>query len=384
VPMGSAVPVTPAVIKWSLDESGYTLKAVAQAIRVPYENLRAWTTGESSPKLTELRAFAQWLNRPLATFLLPAPPPSSLPAVKFRSVPRSENRAPYPGERLRLREAGRLQTVLSWINRELQRSPIDLPRLRITADPKAAAEATRIRLGITHELQLSWRSPSAALEGWRSALEDSGVFVLMLPLGEELCRGFSLWEEHAPLVAANTAWNTEARIFTLFHEYGHLLTRTSSACVEGSARRTVANDDPAERWCERFASAVIIPPADLQVYLVHRGLSGSPITDLSEVRRIASTFKASLRATALALIEAGAASRKLYSTLPPMPDRKADGGGGAGRNRAQIKRDQYGNRALNVFAEALQEDVVSRSDVLDYLDIAPEALVQSGSSAERD
>jgi len=206
----------------------------------------------------------------------------------------------------------------------------------------------------------------------------------MLPLGEELCRGFSLWEEYAALIAANTAWNIEARIFTLFHEYGHLLTRTSSACAEASARRTVANDDPAERWCEQFASAVIIPPADLKRYLVSRGLSGSPITDLSEVRRIATTFKASLRATALTLIESGAASRKLYSSLPPIPHRKSDGGGGAGRNRAQIKRDQYDSRALNVFAEALQEDVVSRGDVLDYLDIAPESLVQSGISAERD
>jgi len=87
VPKGSDVPVTPTVVKWALDESGFTPKAVAQAIDVPYETVRAWTTGELRPKLTELRAFAQWLNRPLATFLLPAPPPSSLPAVQFRSVP---------------------------------------------------------------------------------------------------------------------------------------------------------------------------------------------------------------------------------------------------------------------------------------------------------
>ena len=274
MPKGSDVPVTPTVVKWALDESGFTPKAVAQAIDVPYETVRAWTTGELRPKVTELRAFAQWLNRPLATFLLPAPPPSSLPAVQFRSVPRSDRRAPYPGERLRLREAARLQTVLSWINRELQRSAVALPRLKITGDPKAAAAATRIRLGVTSEVQQSWRSPSAALEGWRSALEDSGVFVLMLPLGEELCRGFSLWEEYAPLIAANTAWNIEARIFTLFHEYGHLLTRTSSACAEASARRTVANDDPAERWCEQFASAVIIPAADLKRYLNRPGIAG--------------------------------------------------------------------------------------------------------------
>lgn len=384
MPPGNAVPTTPAVVRWAVDESGYTFRALAQAIGVSEATLEGWTTGQISPRLTELRALAERLNRPVATFLLPAPPRSSAPNVQFRSVPKSERRPLYPGERVRLREAARLQSILSWINRELQRRSVPLPRLRTTADPKRAASDTRDRLGITAEAQQSWRSPAAALQAWRSAIEDSGVFVLMLPLGEELCRGFSLWDENAPLIAVNTSWNAEARIFTLFHEYAHLLTRTPSACVEGPGRRTIANDDPEERWCERFASAVIIPPDALRRHLMSRGWTGDRISELAEVRKIAAAFKASLRATALSLIDLGAARRELYSSLPPIPDRSAVGGEGVGRVRAQIKRDQYGNRAFDMFAEALRQDLVSGGDVLDYLDIPPSTLTRSGSSTERD
>ncbi len=254
----SSVPVTPAVVQWAIDESGYTLENLATAIRVSPATLRAWAKGTDRPKVSELRELARRLDRPLATFLLPAPPQRSIPAVKFRSTPNAgPGRELYPIELRRLREAARLQRVLSWIHRELQVPPVALPRLRTSSDPVAAAADTRHRLKVTIEEQRGWISPHKALTAWQAAIEDSGVFVFMLSLSQDACRGFSLWDEHAPLIAANTALRPEARSFTLFHEYAHLLTRTPSACLdapsptagiaEGKGRRFVRRDDPAEQ-----------------------------------------------------------------------------------------------------------------------------------------
>jgi Zn-dependent peptidase ImmA (M78 family)/transcriptional regulator with XRE-family HTH domain len=386
VPPGTFVPVTPSVVKWAVEHSGYTLDALALAIGVSPEALRAWATGQLRPKLGELRKLASQLDRPLATFLLPEPPQPSLPPVEFRSLPKSGHRSLYPVELLRLREAARLQRILAWIMRELQYEKPTLPSLRNSADPVAAAAKTRVRLGISSERQQGWHSSSAALRDWRAMLENSGVFVLMLPLGDQACRGFSLWDDYAPLIAANTTWNPEARIFTLFHEYGHVLTRTPSACVDGSSRPPSKRDDPTERWCERFASSVILPPEDLRRYLLSQGWRrGQNITQLEVVRGAARHFKASLRATTISLIELGVADSSLYGALPHGTDGQHDGGGGAGRSRTQIKRDQYGGRTFETFSSALRREVVSHGDVLDYLDVPPEVLgVGSAEIAEND
>jgi Zn-dependent peptidase ImmA (M78 family) len=47
--------------------------------------------------------------------------------------------------------------------------------------------------------------------------------------------------------------------FTLLHEYGHLLVRTTSVCIgyvslDGSSVRKTH-----ERWCDVFAAAVLMP-----------------------------------------------------------------------------------------------------------------------------
>ncbi len=370
---GTTVPITTSVLEWAIRESGYDVEELAKAAGIAPNKIHAWLAG-TQPNVTELRAIASALRRPFATFLLPAPPKEKKPPIEFR-VPADSARSELNViERQRIREAVRLQEILAWVVRELRRGRPDIPRATINESAEIQAKELRATFGISFELQKEWTTPIRALRGWRRALENSGVFVLALSMGEDSIRGFSLWDQHAPLIALNTSWSAEARIFTLFHEYGHLLTRTSSACVESIGR---AKSDPTERWCEEFAADVIIPRRELQQYLLTHKLR-QPIKDIKTVSRIANVFRASLRATALRLIGMEAASWPLYATLPPLSERKrSTGGGGAGRQRAQIRLDQYGLQAIGVFATAVDKDVLNRADVLDYLDIPPASLGSS-------
>jgi len=363
-------------VRWAVEESGYSADELARAASVPPEAIEEWANGQRRPLLTQLRKLAAKLKRPLATFLLPKPPNSAVPAVEFRSPPGTERRELNPVERRSLREAARLQRMVSWIAKELKQGPPNLPRVRTDTEPGRVASEARDRLGITIEQQIRWPSAGAALHAWRTALETSGVTVLLLPMGKQACRGFSLWDDQTPLVAANTAWNAEARMFTLLHEYGHLLTRTSSACLQGTYRRARTQSDDTERWCERFAGLMLLPSEALLAYLERLGLRGRQVADVETVRKIAHHFRVSLRATTLRLIDLDLASWSLYGALPRWVDDKSQGGGGTGRNRAQIKRDQYGSRTVELFATALERDVVSRADVLDYLDLPPNALAK--------
>lgn len=369
----TAVPITPSVLTWAIRESGFTPATLAHKLKVSTETIRAWLDESKKLKLTEFRKLVSLLKRPPSTFLLPNPPVPSPLQLQFRrpsSISRTELTT---RERHAVREARRLQETVSWILRELGEQPHQLSQAGITQDVEQVGPSIRqqITAGSNGSFGSNWQSASDALDGWRETIEKSGVLVFQFSLGKEGCVGFSLWDEYAPVIAVNTAWNDAARIFSLFHEYGHLLTRTSSACIDMRGRGLSSQPDETERWCERFAAAVLIP-RDLLIRFLQNSLRwhlGQEITTLTSAKRIAGHFKVSLRASVIRLIELGWASWSLYQQIPPYSDDKPKGGGGAGRVRGVIKEDQYGKRTVDLFVRALQRDILDRAEVLDYLDV---------------
>lgn len=372
----SSVPVTPTVVAWAINESGYSIEDLAHAIRVSSKTVEDWSTGAQRPLLAQLKELAAKLKRPTATFLLPAPPASLIPAVEFRRPSGSRRSALNPEELRRLREAARLQRILSWMGRELGEPQPVISRVSTNDNPTIVANHIRTRLGISIKEQVSATSGSAALNAWREAVEQVGVSVFMFSIGDSSCRGFSLWDPQVPVIAVNTSWSPEAKTFTLLHEYGHLLTRTNSACLERGIRRTTVQSDVVERWCERFAAAVILPADDLQEYIARfRVETPRWKPDLESSAKIARHFKVSLPATVLRLVELELADWGLFKSIPAQADRKKVGGGGAGgRTRSEIRRDQYGSRTVGLFTDAMKRDLIGAGDVLDYLDMPPAAL----------
>jgi len=356
------VPITPSVLEWAIKESGYSLAEVSSGIKGGEERLASWLNDTARPSLTELKRVATRLHRQVATFLLPAPPATAGVAVKFRHPLGDRDRSLNATERRYLRRARRIQDAHIWLLRELDRPEPSIPVEALSAEPAKAAAGIRGRLGIPLARQLEWRSASVAFDAWRDAVEGLGVVVLLFPMGEKSCRGFSLWDDLAPVIAINTAWKDEARIFTLFHELGHLVTRTSSACDIALASTGHA-EEPAERWCESFAADVVVPADAVKPVPV--------VADLKALSRLANQYKVSLRAMAIRLIGVGKADWSLYRSIPGAADKKREGGaGGTGRNRREIREDEFGHRGTGVFVEAVRREVITESQALDYLDMS--------------
>ena len=286
---GKSVPITPAILTWAIEQSGYTREQIATKLGIDVAKLEAWEKDIEKPNLTSFKKLASVLRRPSAVLFLPQPPSVTRPSVEFRHPPSIGRSLLNPTEQRYLREVTRLQRVIVWILSELGEAPVGLSKVDLGSDVEVAAKAARQRFNVPVTEQLRWKSSSEALRAWREVLEDARVLVLLLPLGKESCRGFSLWDDYAPVIASNTWWNPEARIYTLFHEYAHLLTRTNSACVQGGRRYLSSGTDPAERWCEQFAAAVLLPWDEVQSFMVAHlnWFPGKSVTDLDSVRRIA-------------------------------------------------------------------------------------------------
>ena len=354
------VPITSAVLDWAIGESGLSLSELATGVGVDEQDVLAWRSGDAKPAISELRRLATKLHRQVAVFLLPGIPESQHLHVEFRHpIGAQRARDLTPGERRFLRRAKRLQDAQAWLVAELDREPPDMPQVLVGSDPTSIASDWRERVGVSIPTQLAWRSASVGFDAWRNVVETLGITVVQFSMGSKACRGFSLWNDSSPLIAVNTAWTDEARSFTLFHEFGHLLTRTDSACA--SAPVTPNAGDSTERWCEAFAAAVLIPTNAL--------VDVRRVETLTALSSLARRFKTSLRATALRLIGLGKSPWSLYDSIPPVSDSKKTGGGGTGRNRREIREDEFGRRTTEMFVSAVRREIISESQALDYLDI---------------
>ena len=101
---------------------------------------------------------------------------------------------------------------------------------------------------------------------------------------------------------------------------------------------------------------------------------GTKITNLETAAAIARRFNVSLRATVIGLVTIGAATWDLYDQIPVVADRKPEGGGATGRSRTEIREDQFGDRVASVLIDAVEKDVISRSQAVDFLDIPDTAF----------
>ncbi len=368
------VPITPAVLRWAIDASGYSDDEIAVKLKLHPSHLKHWLRGDDKPALTYFRELARLLRRPSATFFLPGPPSESLAPVQYRPAPGDRPRSLLPEEHVRLREAERLQRAVAWLGAELQQPEPRVPRVPAATSADHAAEEARALLAVTLQEQQGWSSPSTAQRAWRDAFERLGILVLSLPMGARAARGFSIWHERAPLIAVNTHWNAAARVFTMLHELGHLMTRTSSICAELGRRRRTPPGADIERWCERFAAGVLMPGSAVEDTLAKAGIGPrESITNLKVATRVAAAFHVSLRTAVLRLIALERSNWSLYANLQPASDAKR-GGGGGGRSRTQARLDEYGSRVTRTFVLGMNKEILSASEVMRYLDVPYAAL----------
>ena len=127
------------------------------------------------------------------------------------------------------------------------------------ADPEAFGAAARKLLGVGVATQLDWTDPGRALAGWTTALEDRDVMVLQAQrIDTSEMRGFSVSAPTLPVIVLNGGDSTRGRIFTLLHEYTHLLRHTAGVCDLHEQREASPSDD-LEVFCNQVAAAILLP-----------------------------------------------------------------------------------------------------------------------------
>ena len=304
-------PVTPSVLAWARRDMGVSIKDAAKRVSVPPDRLASWEAGEAEPTVAKLRSLADYYMQPLAVFFLPEPPASLKLVRDFRKLPSGADaawdRAMHKVYRRALMQQA---TAAELLEQEGELRPAGLPALKLADETEVAGEAAREALGVTLADQRAWKRSEEALAGWLEAVESLGVLVLRtsdVPL--ERMRGFSLSQGDVPVIVVNAQDARYGQVFTLAHEFAHLMLREGGLCGlfepdSGIGRRI-------EMWCNATAGSLLMPRASLlkdesMTAAMKRDWSEAELTELSE------SYGVSKEAALLRLVALGLASRELY------------------------------------------------------------------------
>ncbi len=164
-------------------------------------------------------------------------------------------------------------------------------KARISDDPERLSMRIREFLGVTYENQTKLRDGYDALNFWRSSLEELMVLVFQatdVDLSE--MRGFSISETHLPAVVMNSKDSTYGRIFTILHEFVHIMLQDGGLCNLEDEPEYLPERKFVEVFCNRVAGAILVPKDDLlkeDLVLQH-----GPIAEWSddEISELAKTY----------------------------------------------------------------------------------------------
>lgn len=352
------VPVTPSLLSWARELSGYSLTDIAKRVGVKdATRVAAWEAGDDQPTLAQVRKLAASYGRTPAFFFLKTPPPSDLPKEPdFRGLTVRGSLSPKLRREMRLAAERRASYI------ELHGADdFRLAELGVSLDqPETAARVVRDALGVSIREQFEARDNSWAYSLWLSAIENSGVLVFQMsrvPLAET--RGFSIFEPESPVIVLNGADVPQAKSFTLFHELGHLLESSGGICGW--------TDDAAERRCNAFAADALMPGAEF----LHELGDRDPIEAISD---LASRFRVSREAAAVRLkvlgrLEQQDLDRIRQETADWVAEnrqRASDREGGPPHHLIHLRN--LGQRYVEAVLDAYQDDRITFADAAFYLD----------------
>ena len=228
----------------------------------------------------------------------------------------------------------------------------------------------------------------AHLGFWIAALEEAGVLVITsngVKVAE--MRGFSLHFDVLPVIVVNGSDFARGRLFSLLHEYAHLLLHTDGLCDMAPGTPTSA-DLLLEVRCNAIAAAILMPRrAVLDLPDVAAAPPRYALWTDDALEAGAKTFGVSREAFLRRLLTLGRTTEAFYRTKrrdlllgydEALARRKEAGGGG---NWYRTKVRNLGKGYVRDVISAHQRSLIDTYTAASYLDAKVQQLARLGQEA---
>lgn len=242
------------VLVWARESIALSKNYVSEQTGISISRLAQLENGTINPAIEELKMLSKVYKRTIATLLLDIPPKEKPLPKDRRTVDSKELNHFHEKTILAIRKARALADSFLELRNELG---ISTNKFNLSAtlqdEPKIVGDQIRNLLNISkiHEFE----SSNTALEYCIEKIEGLGVFVFQLSLTKDNVRGFAITDDEVPIVGIKRGQEKpQSKIFTLFHELGHIILNQSGICdmIESTSVEV-------EKWCNSFSASVLIP-----------------------------------------------------------------------------------------------------------------------------
>ncbi len=364
--------INPKVLEWARVDRGFDIDEAARKIRISPKKLEKCESGEESLTLPQFRRAAQVYRRPTAIFFLKKVPESQEPP-EFRRMKYSRDLPLSPQIRLELRRIYyRKKVAENLIDYGPEYDWAFVGSISIQDDPEEIGLLIRKMLEIPDEYPKGFREHKV-LNLWRRRVENLGVLVFAVPKVDVVeMRGFALAKTPFPVIAFNRRDAPQARLFSLLHEFTHVLLGESTICEVHDSGSNAHRNGSIGTLCHHARGSGLMPSASLIETSIVRNHGSSPSWSEKDIRRISSRFNVSRPVALRRLLILGRTTHEFYSSKieewemePPRRKRRTGGGESIAERVIRLLGYNYVNLIMN----AMNGDAISLTDVSEIFDM---------------
>ena len=362
------VEVNPEVIKWLRESSGWRIEEVSKRLGTNSETVLDFEEGKRSPTLTQLSEMSKSFKRPIASFFLSKPKQDKPLPKDYRFIP---NKTGIFDKKtiLAIRRSRSLQSISKELSVNIRyETETKAEKVKLSEDPDAIARKYRGLFDLSFEKQRKFKDAYKLFGYLRDVLEDSNVLVFQFSMPIEDARGFALADELPSIVVINSKDSIEARLFTLMHEFGHILLGETVIDIPDES---LANRDNIERWCNGFSASFLLPKESIsELFKEYRGR----LTETETLNSLSRKYKVSKAVLLVKMLELDYISRQEFENVLARYVPKETKKIGVKKKGISLTSDQrclseMGNKFVSLVANNFDKDFITYSDALSYLSI---------------
>lgn len=356
------------VLVWARESLAISRNQASEKTDISPKRLAQLEDGEQQPTLEELKEFSKTYKRTIATLLLSnLPKEKPLPADR-RTIDSADLGSFHEKTIMADRKARALTQSLIELK---QNAGIDIPRFKYNAliNESAAEVAIRLRKEWNLDEIRKLKNINYALEAYIEKVESSGVAVFQLSLTQDKLRGFSINDEAIPIIGIKRGGEQPtAKIFTLFHELGHILLNEGGLCdLSDSTNQQI------EKWCNAFAAEILIPTSELlQMDIVlGQNRNGDKIWAKKDLVELATYFHVGPLAILRSLLENNLTTPVFYKEKHQAWNKPTFGRlkNPEGRNVAKETIKEKGRTYISLAFSAFDKNRIDLKDLSDFLGV---------------
>lgn len=295
--------IQPEILSFMRKSSGMTEDEIAKKLKLSKSKYISIESGVEAISQNDLVHLADIYKRPLIAFY-------SVDTTQTTELPHDYrlNRDKKISSEVFL--AKRKALYLAEELREITGRKTKLPDINTNVSAIELANEVRTLLEVDFEIlkEIVETKQETILAYYKSLIEEKFFIpVLEHPLKSNGVRAFSVYGDVSVMVL-NESDSNEVRLFSLFHEFCHLLKRQDGICTVDIEKD---NDNrPEEKYCDEFAAFILMPENQLR-----GSIKEFPITTVKQLNDISKLFGVSKLVTIIQMKTLGIINPGQFKSL---------------------------------------------------------------------